>query len=462
MVVDRTKLPTLGPDPEFSLPLFQRVTLTNDVRLWTAESHRSPVFSSLLVIPSGSAADPSAQLGLAALTADLLDEGTDDRSAVEISEALSRIGGRLHTEVWSDATVLSLTTLARHATEGLALLASIASRPRFDPAEFDRVRDLRQTRLLQMRQVPSAVADRVFIEALYGQHPYGHLSIGTEESLGSLSVADVADFHQQHYMPSDWTLIAVGDLPNAELVAAADAAFGRLAWHSDFPKDDAPAAESALSAASGRLFFVERPGAVQSEIRLGHVGAPRSSPDYHALLVLNMVLGGQFVSRINLNLRETKGYTYGARTGFDWRLGRGPFSLHVSVKTSATADAISEAVKEITDIRDRRPVTDTELALARAALTRGFPRGFETAAHLARAAMQLAFYKLPEDEFMRFVPRIDGIDAIEVTRAAVTHLRPNELIAVIVGSRPDVFDSLTGLGFGKPVELINSAHASRA
>ena len=456
MVVDRTKLPALGPDPAFRFPSFHRVTLANGVRLWTAESRRSPVFSSLLAIPSGSAADPPAQFGLAALTADLLDEGTDDRSAVEIDEALSRIGGHLHTEVASDATVLSLTTLARHAPDGLALLADIASRPRFDPAEFNRVRDLRQTRLLQMRQVPSAVADRVFIEGLYGPHPYGHLSIGTQESLGGLSVDDAAAFHQRRYAPSGWTLIAVGDLPDAELVAAADAAFGRLAGQPDPAEDGAPTAESAIPAAGGRLFFVARTGAVQSEIRLGHVGVPRRSPDYHALLVLNMVLGGQFVSRINLNLREAKGYTYGARTGFDWRLGRGPFSLHVSVQTSATADAIREAIGEITDIRNRRPVTDAELAVARAALTRGFPRGFETAAHLARAAMQLAFYELPEDEFMRFAPRIAAVDAPEVTRAAEVHLRPDELIAVIVGSRPDVFDSLAGLGFGEPVELIDS------
>ena len=456
MAVDRTTLPAVGPDPTFRFPSFHRVTLANGVRLWTAESRRSPVLSVLLVISSGSAADPPAQHGLAGLTADLLDEGTEDRSAVEIDEALSRIGGHLGTEVGSDATVLGLTTLARHATDGLALLADVASRPRFDPAEFTRVRDLRLTRLLQMRQVPSAVADRAFIEGLYGSHPYGHLGIGTEESLGSLSVDDAAVFHERRYVPSGWTLIAVGDLPDAELVAAADVAFGRLPGHPDSTEDGASTAESGLPAAGARLFFVPRPGAVQSEIRLGHIGVPRHSPDYHALLALNMVLGGQFVSRVNLNLREAKGYTYGARTGFDWRLGRGPFSLHVSVQTSATADAIREAVGEIADIRDRRPVTDEELAVARAALTRGFPRGFETAAQLARAAMQLAFYELPEDEFMRFAPRISALDATEVTRAAMTHLRPNELIAVIVGSRPDVFDSLAGLGFGEPVELIDS------
>ena len=451
--VDRIELPAVGPDPSFPLPSFRRATLANGMRLWAGEHRRSPVLSLILLIPSGAADDPPDQFGLAALTADLLDEGSRDRSAVEIHEALTRIGGRLDTQVSSDATVLSLTTLARHAQAGLALLAGIASKPRFDSTEFDRIRDLRLSRLLQMRQVPSAVADRAFLECLYGSHPYGHLGIGSEASLRALGVGDVADFHRRCYAPARWALIAVGDLPGAQLVDEVEATFGVLA--NDNELSEVAGTSSVMRAAPparARLVFVSRAGAVQSEIRLGHVGVPRRSPDYHPLLVLNTVLGGQFVSRINLNLREAKGYTYGARTDFDWRIGRGPFTVCASVQTSATADAIREVVHEIVDIRSRRPVTDAELDVGRAALTRSFPRHFETAAHLAHAGLRLALYDLPDDTFAEFVPRITAIDAADVTRVATDHLRPDDLIAVVVGSHPDVFDSLAGCGFGEPVE----------
>ena len=191
---------------------------------------------------------------------------------------------------------------------------------------------------------------------------------------------------------------------------------------------------------------------MQSEIRLGHAGPPRSAPDYHAACVLNMILGGQFVSRVNLNLRETKGYTYGARTSFDWRVGPGPFRLQAGVQTSATADAVREAAREIAEIRGPLPPSARELETAKAALTRGFPRSFETAARIARAGVQLALHDLPDDDYTQFVPRIQAVGSDDVLQAAARRLRPDDLTAVVVGSRPDVLDSLAGLGFGDPVE----------
>ena len=308
--------------------------LANGTRLWTVEHRRAPVLSLRLLIPAGASVDPSHQFGLAALTADLLDEGSADHTAIELHKALSRIGGHLSTEVTSDATVISLTTLARHLHEALGLLSEIVTRPRFDPDDVTRVRDLRLHRIRQMRQAPSAVADRVFLESLYGAHPYGHLAIGTDSALRTIGPAEVSAFHARWYVPSRWTLVAVGDVSVEELHVAADERFARggqaVAPPPVVSLPDPPPVHD-------RLVFVPRQGAVQSEIRLGHIGVARSSPDYYALRVLNMVLGGQFVSRINLNLRETKGYTYGARTAFDMRVGRGPFVLQVSVQTPATA-----------------------------------------------------------------------------------------------------------------------------
>ena len=200
--------------------------------------------------------------------------------------------------------------------------------------------------------------------------------------------------------------------------------------------------------------LIHRSAAAQSELRIGHVAEPRDTPDYHALLVLNMVLGGQFVSRINMNLREDKGYTYGARTSFDFRRAPGPFVLHASVQSEVTADAILEALSELQAIRSDRPVTRQELETGRAGLTRGYPRNFETAEQISRAAAQLALYGLPDDYFSTFVHRVLAVDESEVTRVAAEHIDPSRLLVVIVGDRdkvgPHAFaaESRPGVGGG--------------
>ena len=448
--VDRTRLPAVGADPAFRLPAFERTTLSDGVQLLAAGHHRAPVLTLFLLLPAGAAADPRDQPGLAALTADLLDEGSAALSDVELHRALMRIGGRLSTEVWSDATVVGLTTLSRHAREGLRLLFEIAARPRFDPADVARVRELRINRIRQLRRSAAAVAERVFAEALYGSHPYGHPAIGTEAALRALGPAEVADFHRRRYLRAPWTLVAVGDLPPEALLAGAARAWGEGAFADGGSPAEGPPPEP--PPVTRRMVFAAREGAVQSEIRLGHPGPPRTSPDFYALSVLNMVLGGQFVSRVNLNLREDKGYTYGARTSFDWRVGRGPFCLQVGVQTTATLDALREAVREIAEVRGPRPPSPRELETARAALTRGFPRSFETAFQVARAGLRVALHRLPDDDYAQFVPRIMAVGADDVLRAAQRHLRPDELLAVVVGSRPDVLGELAGLGFGDPVE----------
>src|SRR3954470_18014019 len=208
-------------------------------------------------------------------------------------------------------------------------------------------------------------------------------------------------------------------------------------------------AKEAMLPPPTRLALVHRPGAAQSELRLGHVALPRTSPDYHAALVANMILGGQFVSRINMNLREDKGYTYGARTAFEFRRAPGPFVLHASVQADATAEAIREAISEISSIRGERPVTKEELELGRASLTRGYPRNFETADQVARGAAQLALYELPDDSFATFVPKVLALDEKAVTEAAARHIDPARLLTVVVGDRDKILSTLKALDLGE-------------
>jgi len=449
--VDRSRLPQPGPVPTVRFPPAASHTLASGLSMRVVEHAGPPVVTFLLTMPAGSASDPAGQPGLAALTADLLDEGTEARTALDLHVALDRIGARIGIGVGSDATTVTLTTLTDHVDEGLALLAEIVARPRFDEADVVRVRELRRSRLKQLRSVPSAVADRVFLETLYQGHPYGHLGIGTDAALAGLTGAHVARFHRGAYQLGSATLIAVGALSGARLVEAAERAFRDVPAH---PVDDAvvvdPFALEAPGPPSARLVLVDRPGAVQSELRVGHVAAARSTPDYHAIQVLNMTLGGQFVSRLNLSLREEKGYTYGVRTAFDCRRAPGPFAMEGSVQTDATAEALGEILSQMEAIRGDRRVTVAELDLARAALTRGFARGFETAAQVARGVAQIVRHGLPEDYYDQFVGRVEAVDARAVTAAANAHLHADQAVAVVVGPADQIETGLRELGLGEP------------
>jgi zinc protease len=446
--VDRARLPAPGPTRPFAFPAIDKSTLVNGMRVWTVHHAQVPLVAFTLLVRRGAASDPPGQDGLAAVTADMLDEGSGDRSAIEMHEALARLGAQFDTDIGSDATVASVTVLSRFAQPALALLSDIVARPALREEDFARVRQLRLHRLTQLRDMPSAVADRAFLKLLYGPHPYGHSPIGNETTLAGMNVDDVRAFHARAIRPSAATLIAVGDCDHDEMVALATDAFGD--WDGASDADLAPASPLPHAA---RLNVVPRPRAPQSELRIGQVAVGRDTPDYHALVVANTILGGQFVSRINLNLREDKGLTYGARTAFEFRRMSGPFVLQVSVQTSGTATAIDESIGEIGGIRGPRPVTPDELALGIAALTRGYARSFETGEQIGRAALQLALYDLPDDYFEQFVPRIECVTSEEVSRVMARHLDPSRLTTLIVGDFDTIGRDLSSLGLGEPVVL---------
>ena len=432
--VDRTTLPATGPSGALRFPSIQHQTLASGLEI-RAVSHRTvPVVCAVLMVRGGTAADPADRPGLAAFMADLLDEGSGGRSALDVADALARYGADFDVDVGSDAIVMSLTTLSRFLEPALALLAEMVLSPNLAEPDIERVRKLRVERLQQLRDHAPALADRAFMRLLYRDHPYGHLGLGTEPSLRATTADQVRRFHRGAFVPGSATLVIVGDGESSALTAAAAAAFGQWRAAPDGAIVDQDAGLRPPPAApDGRLAIVARPGSAQSELRIGHVCASRSTPDYHALLLLNMILGGQFVSRVNMNLRQEKGYTYGVRTGFDLRRGIGPFALQTSVDTAVTAAAVTEALREIREIRDTRPATDDELGLARASVTRGYPRGFETAQQVARGAAQLALHELPDTFFEEFVPRVEAVSLADVHRVAREYLDPARMSTLVVG-----------------------------
>ena len=445
---DRTQLPEPRPTRPFPFPAIEKSTLPNGMRIWTVHHTQMPLVAFTLLVRRGASSDPHGKEGLAAVTADMLDEGSGDRSAIEMHEALARLGAQFDTDIGSDATVTSVTVLSRFSQRALELLSDIVVRPAIREHDFARVRQLRLHRLTQLRDMPGTVADRAFLKLLYGAHPYGHSPIGSEAALASMDVEDVRAFHLHAIRPAAATLIAVGDCEHAAIERLAAEAFADWAGAGEHEVGtDEPLPRAAA------LNVVPRPRAPQSELRIGQVTVGRDTPDYHPLVVANTILGGQFVSRINLNLREDKGLTYGARTAFEFRRLPGPFVLQVSVQTSGTARAIDEAIGEIAGIRGPRPVTPGELALGIAALTRGYARSFETGEQIGRAAMQLALYNLPDDYYEQFVPRIEQVTSDDVSRVMERHLDPARLTTLVVGDLDVIGEELGRLGFGEPVVL---------
>ena len=451
--VDRTRLPDLGQESQFTFPVIQSHCLSNGLNLRTVEHRSVPVITFHLQVWAGLGFDPSGLAGLAGITADMLDEGTGKLSALKISEALADIGAEFNIDVGPDVTNVSLTTLTRFSDEGATLLADLVTSPSLRDEDFKRVRQLRLDRLRQLNDVPPAVAERVFLRLLYQDHPYGHLAIGSEQTLRAMQLEDVQQFHLQTYRPENSTLIVVGAESNSTLLAIAERTFGQ--WQQRNPssiKRRRPPDSHNLTS-TVRLAVVPRDQAPQSHVRIGQLSAKRNSPDYPAIVVMNRILGGDFVSRINLNLREDKGYTYGARTGFDWRCGPAPFSLEVAVDSRVTVDAIQESIFELSAIRGSRPTTNKELMVAKASLTRGYPRSFETARSIVHRVAQLTQYDLPDKYFEEFVPSVSAVEIDDVTQVANTYLQPDQLITLIVGDQKLFASSVESLGLGKPVVL---------
>lgn len=441
---DRFTLPSVGSPAAVRFPPIARETLSNGLRIWSMTQAAVPAVTAVMILDRGSADDPPGRPGLAGVAADLLDEGAGGRDAIELAEVFAGLGSHLAIDVGADVTSIGLTTLARFFGSALDVLADVVRRPHLDPADLVRVRDLRRNRLRQLSRSGSTIADRAFLAAVFGAHPYGHGVLGTTRSLDALSLDEVRAFHARTCVPGRATLIVAGAVTPGEVVAAAREAFG--GWQGPPRGGDAAVPPAGQTDRVAPIVFVDRPGAPQSELRVGHTAPPRRTPDYHRLVTLNAVLGGQFSSRINQNLRQRRGFTYGARTGFDFRRGAGSFVGETSVAAAATTPAVSEILGEYEAVRSTRPVTRDELAHAKSSLTRGYVKNFETAEQLARAAAQLATYELDDETFDRFVPSIEAVTEDDVTSAARRYIQPDQCAVIVVGDGAACRKPLDGIG----------------
>jgi predicted Zn-dependent peptidase len=444
--------PKPGIPRPYQFPAFERMRLANGLTVITVQVDGRPLLSASLVLLNGAGDEPAAEAGATVLAARAMPEGTERFDAIALVEAGERLGAALHAETSWDAMTAGVEVIASRLEPALDLLAEMVGRPTFPPSEVERLRDERLNDILQARADPRRRADEAFVEAIYtDDSPYHRPAAGTAETVAGLAREHARRSWERGMDPAELTLVVGGDLRGIDVPAIADRLFG--GWEAA-PGAAKPGPIVARSALDGRLVrLIHRPGSVQSEIRIGHPGLPRRIPDFHALSVMSAILGGLFNSRLNRNLREDKGFTYGAGAGFDLRRGAGPFAARAAVNTEVTVPAITEMLRELERMRDE-PVADDELAAGRDFLVGVFPLRFETPGPVVGAIAGLVVHGLPDDELARYRPEIEAVTIDDVRRVARDHLHVERSAIVLVGDADAVGADIELAGFG-PLEVIH-------
>ncbi len=450
--IDRTKPPILAPPPSLQLPDIATATLPNGLTLYVVEMREVPVVQFTLAVAGGGREDHAIP-GLASFTADMLDEGADTLDAFGIAALAEYYGADLRTGASWDEIRVSLKVPRRNLDSALALMATVVLHPTFRGTDVARQRDLRLARILQERDRPETVASLAFNASVFPQgHPYHASLTGDSLSTVGLDSTAVHTFYHQIFCASRATLIVTGDMDLAEASAATQRYFG--AWQ-ECPVAPARTAKAKHDLASPvdltidqtSVYLIDKPGAAQSVIRIGGPGISRHHEEYIAIEVMNTILGGSFSSRLNSNLRETKGYTYGARSRFSYRPMPGPFTAGASVRTDVTDSSLVEFFREIRAIRDT-PVSLTELERAKAYLALGLAGVFETTSQMAGKVAELLTFALPLAYYNNYVQQVMAVTVADVQRVARTHLRPDNVAVVVVGDLARIRDRVEALALG--------------
>jgi zinc protease len=373
----------------------------------------------------------------------MLDEGTATRNALQIADEVAQLGASLGISSSMDATTLAVRSLSKNFASTVDLLADVTLHPSFPAQEIERQRASRLAALVQQRDNPNQVAAQVTVSALYGpKHPYGYSEIGTEAALKSVSRADMEGFWKQNFVPNNAALVVAGDISMNELKALAEHAFG--GWQKGSPAQPALGAPATTPA---RVVIVDKPGSPQTQLRVASIGAARSSPDFRPMQVMNLALGGLFSSRINMNLREEHGYTYGANSQFSFRRAPGPFQIVSGVRTDVTAAAVDEIFKEVRGMVDK-PVSPEELQKAKDSLANSLPGAFESSANAVNNFSNVFIYDLGLDYYTRYAEQVNAVTPDQALAVSKKYLVPTNMVVIAVGDRAKIEPELRKLNLG--------------
>ncbi len=439
--IDRTIAPRPSPPRPYHFPKITRATLDNGLRVLVAENHSAPIVSVRTLVKSGADHDVAELAGLATLTADLLDEGAGSRDAMRLTEDIGLLGGALGTGADWDASYVSIDVLSRTVAPTVDILADVTFRATLPADGLERTRSERLTDILQQRDEAATIAAKRFAGLLYGNGTYGNSVVGNSDSVGRIALDDVRRYYDSNYIPNNSSIVISGDIVPGEAVDMARRAFAE--WKRG-PEPRRPHVTPNLLEAS-RIYIVDRPQAVQSEIRVGHIGVSRSCDDYFAISVMNSLLGGVFNSRINMNLREKHGYTYGARSTFAFRREAGPFVVSAPVRNEVTLQSVEEVLAELRRIRTG-VVEDGELDDTKNYLMGVFPATVQSASDIAGRLLDVELYGLPETWFDSYRENIHAISKDDVARVANKYIDPERVLIVVVGNAAQIREPLGGMG----------------
>ena len=451
---DRSRLPEPGAPPPVRFPELQRAQLSNGLKIILAERHSVPLVQFDLLVDAGYAADFGSQAGTASLTLKMMDEGTNKRSSEQISEELANLGAELDTGSNLDLSFVSLSTLTARMDEALAVYTDVIVNPSFPETEFERLQKQQLATIETEKASPFQMARRVLPRFLYGpEHAYGNpmTGSGTAESVASLSREDLVGFHRTWFLPENATLVVVGDATMDEIRPKLEGLFQH--WSSG----TVPAKESGkvLGRAASAVYLMDRPGAIQSMIFAGRLAPPKTHPLETAIQTANNILGGSFTSRINMNLREEKNWSYGVRSYVSAARGLRPFMVIAPVQTDKTKEALAEIARELDDVVGSRPVTDQELGRAQKNQVLRLPGSWETLARVRNAIRELVRFELPDDYYLTYPDKVGALSLEDLAQAARQFVRRDEMVWVVVGDRKKVEEGIRSLRLGE-VHLIDA------
>lgn len=449
------KNPPKGFSKALVLETPQEAKLANGLELILVERHAVPIVAANLVFKNGSDSNPADKPGLAAFTAAMLDEGTASRNALQIADDIARLGASLATASAVDNSNVTTRALTRNFPAALDIVADVVLHPSFPAPELERQRASRIAQLAQAKEDPANIAPRVTSVMLFGtNHPYGYPEVGTEASVKAMTRDDLVAFWRQNYVPNNAALVVAGDITMAQLRALAEKAFG--GWQAGTPARPNLAPPSTSVA---KVVIVDTPGAPQTQLRVATLGAPRSSPDFRPLQLMNLPLGGNFASRINMNLREKNGYSYGTYSQVTFRRAAGIFQVGGGVRTDATGPAVNEILNELKGLQ-ANPVTAAELATAKDGLANSLPGAFETNANAVANYSNVFTYDLGLDYYANYAEQVRAVTLAQTAAVATKYVVPNRLIIVAVGDKAKIEPELKKLNLpieyrdaeGKPVQ----------
>ena len=445
--VDRSLKPSPEKQKKFNPPVTKRTKLGNGLNVLLVEKQELPIVTFGLLVGSGASTDPSNKPGLSALTSSMLQEGTTSHTSQEISSEFEFMGTQLNISVGRERTVFSTATIDRYFAKAMELISDIVKNPSFPPDEFDRIRKERLTSLRRLRDDSTALASRVAPGLIYGSDSaYGHPIGGTEESVGAFEIEDLIEYWKANYDPDSATLLVVGNVSLDDVKDITNKYFGD--WNVKITDNQLEKPmESLYSHSANLIYLLDKPGAAQSIIRCGVLGPPRINANYSSLILLDSIFGGQFTSRLNMNLRQDKGYSYGYRSWIDWHKKSSLFGFGGAVETDVTGNALNETIKEARRIIADTPVSRNEFESAKAGLIREFPSLFETQGQILEGLAQIVSYDLPDDYYNHIIDEIASTSLEDVNRVAKEILSKDRLVTLLVGDRSVIEEQIKTLGW---------------